>query len=283
MSDAWQLPPFPPDVRQRPGGYSLRIAEGYPLGMDPLGWAMAVPCGADVEQLHGDPVDLGPGLDLQLDALACDYVHTYPGDHPERVRWLESARYVDVDVAAWRQMLNQEITFEVARLDAPVAGALRIEEIATYLRLVEEEGGATTLLVGNHSDNASATITEPFAFPLTFSNGPLTWVWDLVEEMVGITSPGPEWANGVERARAVPATSALRAPWTDNRYAWGNRWGGDHQLTVGGKALVRLFVTLHHPQPDRDFVAVRVGGGLRGFNQQTGRREAAVQNATIRS
>jgi hypothetical protein len=275
---AWELPPFPPDVKTSPGGYSLRVSEGYPLGQDPLGWAMAVVCDADHEQLHGPMAPPGPELGLQLDALCKDYQFTNPADHPERVRWLENAQYVDVDLTQW-EALGGTITYELARLDAPGAGLLRVETIATYLRYIA--GESTVLLAGSGSDNAT-TITEPFPFPLVVNESPLTRVWDLVEMMVADTDGGPAWARGITRAQAVPATAPVRAPWNDNRYAWTTRWAGGQQHTVGGRALVRLFVTLEHPTPLATFAAVRVGGGLKGFAQSAGRRSAAVTNTTLR-
>lgn len=278
MSDEWSPPPFPPDVKRDPRGYSQRVAEGFPIGQDPLGWAMAVTCDADHVELHGPEVDVGPELDHQLAALECDYIFTTPADHPERVRWLESARYHDVNLAAWAQ-LGGSITFEVARLEAPGVGLLRVETIATYLRMTV--GETTTLFAASDSANVD-TITEPFPFPFEVAQAPVTWVWDIVEEMLADTSDAPRWAVGVTRQEAVPATAGLRAPWTDNRYAWGSHWSSGHQHTVGGRAMVRLFVTLEHQPRQQEITALRVGGGLRGFAQLAGQRAAAVQNTTLR-
>lgn len=277
-SEQWALPPFPPDVKRDPRGASMRVAEGYPLGQDPLGWAMAVTCDADHEELWGPEVDVGPALDHQLAALACDYILSTPAEHPERVRWLESAHYVDVNLSQW-SVAGGRLTFEVARLEAPGVGLLRVETIATYLRITD--GETSTLFAGSDSDNVGSTITEPFPFPFLAAQGELTWTWDIVEEMVANISDAPMWAVAVSRQEAVPATAALRAPWSDNRYAWGNRWGSAMQHTAGGRCVVRLFVTIVHPNP-RALTAVRVGGGLKGFAQLAGQRAAAVQNTTLR-
>lgn len=276
--NAWAEPRMPPpDATENPRGLSTRVAAGYPLGQDPLGWAMAVTCDDDHVELHGPEVDVGPELDRQLAALECDHVFTSPADHPERVRWLDCAKYLDVDLVRWASM-PAGITYEVARLEAPGAGLLRVETIATYLRITV--GETTTLFAGSDSANVD-TVTEPFPFPFTVANLPLTWEWDIVEEMMADTSDAPQWAAGVTRQEAVPATAALRGPWTDNRYAWGSDWTTGHQHTIGGRAMVRLFVTLRYGAPG-SLGAVRVGGGLRGFAQLAGQRAAALQNNTLR-
>lgn len=274
----WTEPPWPPpDAKENPRGLSTRVAAGYPLGQDPLGWAMAVACDADHVDLWGPEVDVGPELDRQLAALECDHIFTTPADHPERVRWLDCATHVDVDLARWVDFPNG-ITYEVARLEAPGAGLLRVETIATYLRITV--GDVTTLFAGSDSANVD-TITEPFPFPFLAGNAPLTWEWDLVEEMLADTSDAPQWAAGVSRQEAVPATAGLRGPWADNRYAWGSHWTDGHQHTIGGRAVVRLFVTLYHGAPG-SLGAVRVGGGLRGFAQLAGQRASALKNNTLR-
>lgn len=277
MRPYFKREPFPPNANEDPRGHTARFFDGYPLGQDPLGWALASTCDMDALELHGPVEDFDHELVQQLDALRCDQIFTYPASHPERIDWQESATWYDVNLTTW-SVSGRSITYEVARLEVPLAGILRVEEIATYAHIVISE--EAVLLAGVQSGDITPTITQPFPFPLTVNGLNFTWTWELVHQWVG-DGRGPQWAVGIPRARAVPATHQLRTPWADNRYAWGSSWSTNKQYTVGSGGVVRLFVTLTSTSDPRAFSFVRIGGGLKGFSQSAGRDAAAVHN-TIR-
>lgn len=278
---AWDLEPPAASVG---GTYNPRFFGEHPIGQDPIGLAMSVLCDADCDEVYGrSPIYAGT-VGRQLDALACDYVYTYPAAHPERVEWLEDHHFIDTRSQDWPASSGGLFagTFEIARLPSPEGGILTVESIDTYLRVIRQQG-QSVLVLGMQSDltGGGSVLTEPAPFPLNFpAQVVLRWRWHLVHQWIQGAAPRRSIAQ--PERRAIPATYLLRPPWDDNRYGWGSRLCDDKQYTVGGRGLVRLFVTLE-VNNENAFNTVRVGGGLRGFTQQAGRDGAAVRNTTHRT
>ena len=286
--------PFDPSAGTIPCGYSERFfGRAWPVGQDPVGYAMRVVCDATCTELHGPSPVYPATVQRQLDALACDYVYSFPATSPELVRWKEAARFVDVDTQLWSQLGNR-IAIELARLPSPSWGSLRIEEISTYLRTPVGDGQPTTVAIVGAGDaigeallptNSAETVTEPFPFPIEVANGQIiTWEWHLVHEWrAQFGQTAPFMSDGGPANQVIPPGSYIHTPWTDNRFGWGGQHSRRHQYTVGGFGLVRLFVVLTASSEQVALPALRVGGGLVGFWQSAGPRGAALINNTIRT
>lgn len=260
-----------------PAPLGLRFFDRLPLVQDPLAHATAVLCDCDCEDVNGpDPIWRGT-LEKQLDALECDYVFTTPDTHPERVEWGESVRRVVVEAAQLATAVNFELTWELARMFSPATGIVRIETIDTWLR-TNVNNVIVELSAMPNTANANGS---PFAMPLALGAMTLAWEWSLVHHLYGWTGPAPLWLTAAPPAM-IPRGRDLLSPWTDNRYAWGSFRQRALQYQAGQHGLVRLFCTLRAFGTRATVGSIELAGSLTGFEQQAGRRAAAVENITLR-
>lgn len=278
---AFRTPPWPwsqSPATPVPTPLGLRFFDRLPLVQDPIAHATAILCDCDCEQVNGpDPIWAGT-IEKQLDALECDYVYTTPDTHPERIEWGESVRRVVVDVVVLSAAINRELTYEVARMRSPTTGIVRIETIDTWLR-ANIDGEQVELSAMPNTANADGS---PFAMPRALGDVQLAWTWSLVHHLHGWIGPAPLWLTAAPPTQ-IPRGRDLLSPWSDNRYAWGSFRQRALQYQAGQHGLVRLFCTLRFVNAPVSVGQLEIAGSLTGFEQQAGRRAAAVENFTLRT
>lgn len=282
-------PRFFPDLQPDPNEPPM-----MPLVQDPIGQALSTLCVWDCERVNGPEPVFDATLGRQLDALRCDYAYTYPSTHPERIDWQESVRYVGPFLPGVLAPGGGSVLFELARLEVPESGVLRIEAIDTWARFTDNNVAPASLVELTAMNSISAfeftsqSRASPFPYPPTpggfLQIGPYTvrLTWSLVHSRYGWISPDPLWVTAAPPPAQVPL-SAIRSEWSDNRYAWGSPYSRRQQLQMGGHGLARLFLRLDiGGAPPTANASIELAGSLQGFRQQAGRDHAAARNATLR-
>jgi hypothetical protein len=253
-----------------------------PLVQDPLGQALAVLCDWQCEAVNGPEPVFDTTLGKQLDALRCDYAYTYPATHPERIDWQESVRHVGpLDLFALLP-LGGSLLFEVARLEVPESGVLRIEAIDTWARFTTPGNPPTVAELTGMPSGSTVQQQSPFPLsPLVVAGLSVRLTWSLVQSRYGWISPDPLWVTAAPPPAQVPL-SAVRSDWSDNRYGWGSPYSRRAHYQMGGHGLARLFVRLEVVGAPPTGSTAELAGSLQGFRQQAGRDHAATRNATLR-
>lgn len=270
------------------------MTDGLPRGHNPIESAMTMPC---LDARHEYAEDGYPMADVEpprvLDALSCDYKNQFPGDSPERVRWQESGRVLGVAPGDFHISAggNSSVAYEVARIIVPLSGMAMVTSISTYLRInsFAGAGGDTLIWTGRRTDlptGVARCMTDPASLPFSLGDTNLSWRWRLLAQDVPDLQPEPPVLFGAGLDEANLATPQL-TEWSDNRYAWGSRWGGKKQWMASGRALFRLIVVLTTNEPDsfpllNGQPSLQVGGTLQGFSQLGGTVGGALRNATTR-
>lgn len=273
---AWRTPPWPfsqvPTVESQVIGQ--RFFPNFPLVQDPIAQALAVVCDHGCEEVNGPAPVFGATLDKQLDALRCDYVFTEPDQHPERIEWRESVRRVSLTTNV---LAAGPLAWEMARLDSPESGIVRVETIDTWFRATIN-GATIELSAVPNTPNGNGS---PFA-ALAFGTFSVVLRWSLIHTRFGWVGPAPLWLTAAPPSM-IPRGHDLLAPWTDNRYAWGSpRQRHAHYLS-GQHGLVRLFVEVQGVGAFPSLPpTIELAGSLTGFQQSAGRDAAAVRNASLR-
>lgn len=259
------------------------------LGQDPLAATLAEACEVTPEALHGPSPVLPGTIGKQLDALACDDKISTPGVTPQRIRWLEATSFRDVPTG---DLVPEGSTWELARVDIPVASLGQIERVGTHVRAQPLDGAGgpvgapfefTPFVSLLQFPNTLNTVASPCPFPFphpTVGVDPLTVRWDLRVQDLSDYSSGtfaPRITNG--RRSQLPPEQLLPS-WDDQRNAFGGRYSECKKLLVQGHVRVRLFGTVFAPST---FWDVRVGGTVQGFWQLGGPDGEAKVTATTRS
>lgn len=283
-------------------------APGYPTGLDPEldGWPGAPVIGPPVVQpLAFDPPTFietpeyqklgleGPGsrylwrtygipfptetVDVRF--LDRGFERTFPASDPERLRYFDEVRCLDIDPAAIKLTGT---SFELVRVHLQKYGAGVVERLVTIFDdVLALDGNGDPLfdfgpLLGLrpcrlplvHPDPAAGTLAMEFRLLVTEVPG--------VSVRQGAGFPGYQ---GPVPPSSIPADVMLRTSWRDLRYA-GTRFADLLQYVTGANALVRLWVTFF-AQPDR--WRIRVGGRLGGYWNSAGRLGVARRSATQRT
>jgi len=206
--------------------------------------------------------------------------HVLPADTPERIRYWDELRCVDLPP---QRLVTTGTAFELVRVHLQKFGTGVVERISTIFDDVTAlDGEGVPLfsfgpLPGNqpcilplaHPDPAAGVLAVQFRLVVS----------ELPDFSLGITAGVPPYQGPLPPA-AIPSDENLRPPWSELRQGYDVLWSDLLQHVVGVDCLVRLWIIVF-AQPNR--WALRVGGRLAGYWNSAGRLGVALDAATRRT
>ena len=205
---------------------------------------------------------------------------TLPADSPERIRYFDELRCIDIDPG---DIQESGTAFELVRVHLQKFGTGIVERLATVWDDVTalDEDGDPIFSFGPFLG------TRPCRFPLVH---PDPAAGELAVEFRLLVTEVPDFADtqsvglpayvGPASPFAIPADDNLRTPWRDNRQGYVVRWADLLQYVTGLHSLARMWVILSG-QPDR--WRIRMGGRLSGYWNSAGPMGVALDQATRRT
>lgn len=205
---------------------------------------------------------------------------TFPANHPERIRYWDRFRCIDIPPDA---LELGGTAWELTRVHLQKFGAGVVERVGTVFEDI-------TALDDDGDPLFSFGVLDglrPCVFPLLHPQpgvAPLSVEWRAIatEMPTSSTIQGSAMPPFIVAASPVviPPDREVLQRWNDMRQGYAVRWADLLQYLTGENVIVRLIVILSG-EPDR--WRIRVGGRLSGFWNSAGARGVALDAATRRT
>lgn len=202
--------------------------------------------------------------------------HQSPADASEVLRSWDVQRCVAIPAAT---IVPTGVLFELVRFDRVPSAAVAVLENLPHIiesAVALDDAGQPQFVYSNLNGEEPCRTSLVHPNPLV---APLTWRWHVTATEVSTTGGQLSPLAGPTVPAAIEGDDLVR-PWADLRYGTAVRWGGDWQIVVRPRVVVRYWVEFFGPTNRYE---LRVGARLSGYTQLGGRRGAAIDAATTRT